>query len=401
MKLPLYSIPKSNVNPGDRKETSSEKMLSEVSFHVHKFNNRPKPDDKRKIIFIPAFSEFSCETLLPLYAIPHLLNGKYKGYYTIVIGWYGRDFLYKHLVDEYWELKEEFQHLREYCRAIHHHSKNLKSFENELKKTGTFITATDLGWIFSYPKLLSCIKAKCNGRVAQFEDYQRCQNCGCMFSPVGIFNKAKQAKKNAHWLPKSNSDRLNWAKKYLPPNAVGIFARGRKCYGRNLTPEFYSNLIDLIQKLGFNPVWMGEKSTILPCPNPDILDFSTHINARDLEYTFAITSLMKFTIQFWTASTRLAGLVGTPFILFESPDQIWGPTGQEGVRLYLATRGEAKLVISNYSTAAEQPDKLLQAAEEAIVDVKNQDFTTLLRLIESEIVIRDMIRKTKYDVDWS
>jgi hypothetical protein len=38
---------------------------------------------------------------------------------------------------------------------------------------------------------------------------------------------------------------------------------------------------------------------------------------------------LQFTIQFWTASTRLASMMGVPWILFESPDQIAG-NGQEG-----------------------------------------------------------------------
>ena len=54
-------------------------------------------------------------------------------------------------------------------------------------------------------------------------------------------------------------------------------------------------------------------------------------NARDLEQTLAIVCGCEFPVQFWTASTRLAGVMGVPYLLFESPDQIWGQ-GQEGYR---------------------------------------------------------------------
>jgi alkanesulfonate monooxygenase SsuD/methylene tetrahydromethanopterin reductase-like flavin-dependent oxidoreductase (luciferase family) len=49
------------------------------------------------------------------------------------------------------------------------------------------------------------------------------------------------------------------AKQYLKPNSVGIFARGRAMYGRNLSPEFYVNLIKMLEDLGYNPIWLGEK----------------------------------------------------------------------------------------------------------------------------------------------
>jgi hypothetical protein len=43
------------------------------------------------------------------------------------------------------------------------------------------------------------------------------------------------------------------------------------------------------------------------------MDFSRLPEARDLELTLAIISQLQFTVQFWTASTRLAAMVGTPF----------------------------------------------------------------------------------------
>jgi hypothetical protein len=43
----------------------------------------------------------------------------------------------------------------------------------------------------------------------------------------------------------------------------------------------------------------------------------------------------------------LAGAVATPYLLFESPDQLFG-RGQEGLRLLLTTFGRKKLVLSHY-----------------------------------------------------
>jgi len=83
-----------------------EELVDKFEFNVFKFNNRPKPTNSRKVMIISCFSEFGCETIGCMYCLPRLMK-RYPGFYYIAMGWYGRSYLYKHLVDEFWELKEE------------------------------------------------------------------------------------------------------------------------------------------------------------------------------------------------------------------------------------------------------------------------------------------------------
>lgn len=389
-------------NPGDNTKVSEEVKLSDINFNIFRFTNRPKPDPS-KVVIISAFSEFGCESLIPLYCIPNLLQNKYKGYYSIVIGWYGREYLYKHLVDEYWELKEEFQFLREYCRAFHHTSKNLKYLEKKLKSQGVVVDGNSLGQIMCYPQIVDCgivrSGVKCGGRISTFNGSQQCSKCGGSFPAIGLFNDCINTVKKAKWVPLPSKEKMDIAKLELPDNPVGITARGRKCYGRNLTSEFYERLIWLLEDMGYNPVWLGEPVTTLPCPCKRIVDFRENEKSRDLEQTLAYVANMKFTIQFWTASTRLAGLVGTPYILFESPDQIWGH-GQEGMRLHLTSKSDKKLVIAHFKSVVENNTKALNVVRKAVNEVENKDFSTIMGMVENEDVVRSMIWSKRNSITW-
>ena len=88
----------------------TEKRLANLTFTVHKLNHRQKPTRKDRIKIVCCFSEFGCEVVGSLYCIPRLLK-RFPGAYVIAVGWYGREYLYRHLVDEFWELKEEEQKL--------------------------------------------------------------------------------------------------------------------------------------------------------------------------------------------------------------------------------------------------------------------------------------------------
>jgi hypothetical protein len=129
-------------NSGNKIEIKEEPILDEINFNIIKFNNRERPN-KEKVIIVCAFSEFGCESLIPTFCLPSIINKK-EGYYYIVVGWYGRKYLYQHLVDEYWEIKEEFMWLREYSKAFHHNSKNLKRIENSLSNNGIVLKSEHL-----------------------------------------------------------------------------------------------------------------------------------------------------------------------------------------------------------------------------------------------------------------
>jgi len=381
-------------NPGDKKVLESEELLKEITFKVHKFTPRQRPSNPANVAIFPHFSEFGSELIESIYTLPMLLNGQYRGKYSIVLGWYGRAYLYKHLVDEFWEIDKEHQYLRDYCRAFHHSSKNLKKAEKMASKYGHVVdTPQEYGLEILFPRLHVC--PACQSPVIFSEFYQQCFKCGQCYHRVGIYNEIKYAKERlAVWPPPPSQEKLAYVDKYLKPNSVGVTARHRTCYGRNLPKEFYEQLVLRLEKMGYNPIWIGEEETTLRAPYDRIIDYCLTEDARDLETTLALVSKLKFTVQFWTASTRLAGLVGTPWLLFESPDQIWG-IGQEGIRLNLCTKGKGKLVLAHFVNVAQDQAKAVDVVERAVREMEAGNYDDLIGMCESDYVVEDMRRQNQ------
>lgn len=316
-------------NQGDGRLLPDEQMLDGLKFKVFKFNNRPKPTDKNRILIISCFAEFGCETVSLMYCIPKLIASN-PGAYVICVGWYGREYLYRHLVDEFWEIDEAGMWLREFSNAFSSFSKNVKRLEKALAKQGLVIPAAYVGML--------CVGSSCKQCRHLFgqTDNNLCPNCKSADIEPALLDQLAHYRKFAVQIPRPSLKAQQEARRYLKPNSVGIFARGRTLYGRNLDPDFYVKLIQRLEAKGYNPIWLGEKQSVQPCPVSHILDYSRLPESRNLELTLAIVANLRFTIQFWTASTRLASMMGTPWILFESPDQIGG-VGQEGKRIVLTT----------------------------------------------------------------
>lgn len=362
----------------------SEKRLGQIRFSVHKFNNRPKPKKTDRIKVVSCFSEFGCEVLGCLYCIPRLLR-RYPGQYVIAMGWYGREYLYRHLVDEFWEIDEEFMWLRDYTRAFHNTSANLKKIEEAATKYGEVIPAAALGKYAVANYCRTCGKFWHEWKKKTVD----CPACGSTVLIRSVFTDIATYKPQARWIPRPRKELLDWAKGLLKPKTVGVFARGRKTYGRNLPPEFYVKLISLLESKGYNVIWLGEKQSTQPCPVEHVLDFSRMDESRDLEKTLAIVSNLEFTVQFWTASTRLAGMMGVPFLLFESPEQIYvsysGIMGaQEGKRLELCSLGPKKVVLSHYHNVLERQDEALSLVDRAVEEMKANNWDDLMGLIQDE-----------------
>ncbi len=312
------------------------------------------------------------------------MRRNFVGKYSIAIGWQGRSFLYKNLVDEFWEIDSECMWLRKYCRGFHHFSKNLFNIEKNLSKVGKVISALEMGNVAVYPSLKVCLVENCGGKIKTLEDFQVCEKCNVHWPAVGMFDDPMKYK--AVW-PVVSEKKKKLMSKYLKINSIGITARNRDAYGRNLPSIFYERLICLLEEMGYNPIWLGEKHTTLPCPFSRITDFSVTEDAQDLENTLALVSQLKFTIQFWTASTRLAGMVGTPYIIFESPDQIYGGNltpGHEGFRMAMCTKGEKKLVLSHYNRVAENHDDALILVKRAVKEIEHNNFDDVFGLLEDE-----------------
>ena len=179
----------------------------------------------------------------------------------------------------------------------------------------------------------------------------------------------------------------------LPSTSTGIFDRGRVAYGRNLDPEFYLKLIKSLEDKGYNPIWLGEKQSVLPCPAEHIVDFSRLPEARDLELTLAIISQLKFTIQFWTASTRLASMMDVPWILVESPDQIAG-NGQEGKRIALSTDfDKKKLLICHYHSFKENEERAMELVNQSIEEIEQGNWNDIVGLVDQPEFIKLLLSK--------
>lgn len=358
------------------KPKPKEEIIPELKFNVVKFNYRIRPNNPRRINIFSCFNEFGCETVGVMYCIPKLLR-YFPGKYTIVMGWYGREFLYRHLVDEYWELNEEYQWLRDYARAFSNNSASIKRLGEKTKELGKVFSEGAIGSTCVLDRCLNCGK---------FESYKRsspnCRVCGSNKIDFGFFSNVTEAKKFARRIPDPSDEKISLAKQYASENCVGIFARGRTTYGRNLSPEFYVMLIDSLKSMGYNVIWLGEKQSTLPCPVGSVVDFSRMSESRDLETTLAIVKQCKFTVQFWTASSRLAGMMGVPYILTESPEQIWGSMGQEGYRRNLCDLGPSKLIVSHYVSSYNNPKKFLSIVESAIHEVENNNFDDVFGLLD-------------------
>lgn len=376
-------------NPGNQKVDEQEKKIEDIGFDIFKLNNRPKPTDKRQVMLICCFSEFGCETVGTLYCLPQILQ-QYPGKYKIVVGWHGREFLYRHLVDEFWGLKAEHMWLREKCRAFHHESDNLDRIEKSLMEHGIVVPSTYLGRI-----ALGARCTNCNAFWGSMSKSQKCPYCqveGKIVPP--IIGDVAYWKPRAIRIPNPSEEKQRYISQFVKGKPVGIFARGRKCYGRNLQPEFYVKLIALLEEKGYSPIWLGEQATTQPCPVDHILDFSRMKEAEDLELTLSIIKQCRFTVQFWTASTRLAGMMGIPYLLFESPDQIYGQ-GQEGYRRNLCDFGPAKLSINHFLNVYNDNDAGLAVVKRCIEEMEVGNYEDVLGLVQSDIAVATMQKDNK------
>ncbi len=337
--------------------------------------------DAAKIMIISCFSEFGCEVIGSLYCIPKLIKEN-PDLYVIVIGWYGREYLYRHLVDEFWETKEEVQYLRDHTFAFHHKSKNLTQIEKQVGKLGKMVTAETMGRIAVGNQC-----RKCYHFWGQVEKVTSCSKCQSTDIKKSLFGDVDYWKTQITPIPKPIAAKMALADTLVGKNPVAVIARNRSTYGRNLQPEFYVKLIKLLQNKGYDPIWLGEKQSTFACPVPGIVDLREQ--ARDLELTLAIICKCKFTVQFWTASTRLAAIMGVPYLLFESPDQIFG-AGQESYRLALCTTGKKKLVLCHYLSVYNNTDKAINLVDCCIGEMERNDWGDVIGLVDEPNVVAKM-----------
>lgn len=370
-------------NPGDKEQIDLEISHEEIGFRVHKFSSRPRPTDPTRVNLICCFSEFGCETVGVVYCIPRITRDRPSDY-RIAVGWAGREYIYRHLVDEFWEIDERHMWLREYARAFHHESRNLTRVEDALKKYGRVVPSSYLGRVAISAKCFDCRLFYATVHESGRYESSKCPRCGGSNILPPIVGNVAYWKPRAVRLPTPSDDKIRGVSHLLSGRTVGVFARSRKCYGRNLQPEFYVELVGLLRRRGYEPIWLGERESTLACPVEGVVDFSRMDESRDLESTLAIVSRCEFTIQFWTASSRLAGLMGVPYLLFESPDQIWG-AGQEGIRRNLCDFGLRKLSINHYLNVYEDNAAGLGVVDECVSQMEAGDYSDHMGLVDRTV----------------
>lgn len=379
-------------NPGDGKPSGPEGRLADIGFNVFKFSSSVRPNDPRRVMIICCFSEFGCETVSAMYCIPRILS-EHPGRYVIVVGWYGRDYLYRHLADEFWEIKPEHMWLREKSRGFHHESSNLSSLEKSLEDLGVVVPSDYMGRLAISARCDSCgflwSTFYADGRYER-KDCPQCSGDRVLWPIIG---DVKYWKPRAVRIPFPSKEKESEARAILGgENPIGIFARGRKCYGRNLQPDFYVSLISMFKDMGYDPVWMGERESILPCPVGGIVDLSIMEESRDLEFTLAAIRNCRLTVQFWTASSRLSGMMGVPYLLFESPDQIWGK-GQEGIRRNLCDFGPRKLSVNHYLSVYGDNSGGLKIVKECMEEMSAGNYDDHIGMVED----RESVLKMRAD----
>lgn len=343
--------------------------FNELCFNKHVF--KEEVNFSKKMFFL-SFGEFGCETILPTFLLPRM-NNNFQEYRKIVIGWKDREYFYRDICDEYWELDSKYMMLKNNSYAFENTSVEIASLNKRLIPLGVVINGTKIGKL--------CVKAKCKKCFFEFEVDRGDVYCAKCYSDnieKSLFQGSREYRKYSNVLPQINKKYIDFAQDYIPENTVALFARNRKTYKRNLTTEHYDKIIDMIISLGYNVVLLGESVSSYSLKNEKIINFMNHELAGNLEAAFAIVNKCVFSLQYFTASSRISSLLNKPFVLFESADQVYG-RGQEGIRLSLMTKdyNNKKIVLANYVDVAENTDDAVattkQAIQELLIDKNSND----------------------------
>ena len=149
------------------------------------------------------------------------------------------------------------------------------------------------------------------------------------------------------------------------------------------------------RKLGVDVV--PEPVALLP-DDENVLDFSKLPESKDLQYAIAVLERCDYSIQFWTASTRLSLEANCPYILIESPDQIYG-AGQEGIRLDLLNKKNTPhiILLCNFDKCIESSFDFLDVVENSIDEVYKKEFGIKIGLVNDVDYVKSLMEKTNND----
>ena len=351
-----------------------EPVLDKVVFnrHINKNNIDGKP-----IILLSCLVEFGCETLMPHYFLNDFLQ-KYKNYHRIAVGWKGRNIFY-HDFEEFWEMDDDYMFVRDYCLAFSSAGKNIKNIEKALKVYGTVFPSNIIGNVFYIKKCKNC-----GNPNLPIKDPLVCSKCNSQSMHPSILESPEEGK----LLYKDVKFNLNKYKTFVKENikskkTIGIFARNRTTYGRNLPKDFYLEFIKILKNKNYEIIWLGEKQSVLPCPDPNIFDFTKSEYADDVGACLGLVSKCVATFQAWTASTRFSQLTDVPFCLVESYDQLYG-RGQEGKRLVLLTKdtSKKKIIVSNFANSSLRLKEFINICTVNFLDfIENKNSNTITGIL--------------------
>ena len=337
-----------------------ELIFKELVFKKHIFN--PETDISSRLFYF-SFAEFGCESLIPTFLIPRINTG-FNRYRKIVLGWSGREYFYRNVCDEFWELDEKFMALKNESYAFKNISREIIALNKRLSNLGIVINGDKMGNL-----CLNCRCQDCSEEFYRDRGDISCIKCGSNRVIKSLLQGCKEYKKSISPLSPIGDKYVEWANSIIPVKSVALFARNRKTYGRNLPENFYDKIIDLIISMGYNVVLLGEPISSYNIQSPKIINLFNTEYAGNLEAAFAAVNKCDFSIQFYTASTRISSLLDKPFILVESPDQLFG-RGQEGRRLSLMTKNysKKKFIVSNFSDVLDNFDKFFTIFKDAAED---------------------------------
>lgn len=380
-------VPAGNLNFQNGRLFENELVLDEIKFIRKIYKNSNKIP-----LFVNCLVEFGCECLLPHFILDHVkkTNSKYK---FVVLGWKGREWLYRHIADEFWEIDEKCMFLREYVRAFINVSKNINNIEKSLTGYGLVFSSKFLGNYF-----LESVCETCKFKVGTVKKFDRCPKCGSHRFKNSILADTKKYKTLYKKIDSPYKDYSDWAEKIIgDKKTIGIFARNRKTYGRNLQISFYENLINRIRAKGYRVIWLGESVSTLNCPDNNVYDFTKSCYVDNIEACAALVAKCCATFQCWTASTRISQMVNTPFFLVESPDQIYG-NGQEGKRIYLLTQNfdNKKVYLANFHKVCQNLDFFTGDCIHHLFDfIENKNSNDIVGLVDNTDFVEHLMKENK------
>jgi hypothetical protein len=82
-------------------------------------------------------------------------------------------------------------------------------------------------------------------------------------------------------------------------------------------------------------------------------------------------------------------MMRTPYLLFESPDQIWG-NGQEGYRRNLCDFGPRKLAINHFLNVYEDNETGLEIVDRCLDEMAVDNWEDVVGLVESKDAVEAM-----------